>query len=478
MDTPRVFISAAAKSSGKTAVSVGLCAALRGRGYRAQAFKKGPDYIDPMWLSEATGRPCYNLDFNTQSLGEIVAMWRRHAGTADIGLIEGNKGLFDGVDPKGSDCNAAMAKLIAAPVILVVDTRGVTRGIAPLVTGYERFDPAVNIIGVILNKVGGDRHEEKLRRALGCYTDLTVIGAIRRHDDMAIDERHLGLTPCNAAGYGAGFAAKKIAQIKACVEKWVDIDKLVGLLALPPMDNGRRRDSRGEPRYNRITLAENKRQAGSQVTIGIAQDAAFGFYYHDDLAEFARHGAKLMPIDFIKDKALPDIDGLFIGGGFPETSMRALAENRSLRAVVREAALNDMPIYAECGGLMYLCRGIRWGGEYCEMAGVIPADARMHERPRGRGLVRLLSVGDAPWRPAGKGGEIRAHEFHHSTLENIKGDLRYAYEVTRGHGVDGARDGIRIRNTLANYAHLRSTEGSPWVPRFIDFVRQHKRRGT
>lgn len=459
MPPARVFISAAHKSSGKTTVSIGLCAALAARGYRAQTFKKGPDYIDPLWLAQVTGRPCYNLDFNTQSHDEITAMWRRYASAADIGLVEGNKGLFDGVDPEGSDCNAALAKHLSTPVILVIDCQGITRGIAPLVIGYQRFDPAVQIIGVILNKVGGERHEEKLRRAIGFYTDLPILGAIRRHGDMVIDERHLGLMPSNEHG----FPGKKISQIKERVERWVDIDRLIELLA------PRRR---GRSHYYGRTAATT----AAQVTIGIARDAAFGFYYHDDVAEFAKQGARLLPVDLIQDRALPNIDGLFIGGGFPEMRMRALSENDSMRAAVRAAALGGLPIYAECGGLMYLCRGIRWGGEYRDMAGVIPADARMRERPQGRGYMRLRAAGDAPWRPLDGGHEIHAHEFHHSSLENIDGSLQYAYQVKRGHGINGESDGICLSNTIAGYAHLRSTKNSPWVKGFVAFVKQQKAR--
>ena len=459
---PHCLISAAHKSSGKTTVAVGVCAALRGRGLAVQPFKKGPDYIDPMWLAAAAGRPCYNLDFHTMSPQAITTFGAGRAHDADVSLTEGNKGLHDGVSLDGSDSNAALAKLLDAPVALVIDTRGITRGVAPLLAGYTRFDPQVRFAGVVLNFVGGPRHEAKLRAAVEHYTDLQVLGALGRDDALAVDEAHLGLFP-------PGEVARRdalIARLRRRVEDEVDLDALLAAAA------------RAAPAVSAAQPAPRVAGAGAGVRLGIARDEAFGFYYPDDLEALQRAGATLVAFDTLRDAALPDVDGVFIGGGFPERHMDALERNAPMRASVRAAAEAGMPIYAECGGLMYLARSIRWDGRGCAMAGVLEADVVVHRRPQGRGYVLLEETGAAPWSPgAGSAGRIAAHEFHHSSLENWRpSDFRFAWRVVRGHGVDGRNDGLLHRNVLAGYSHLRSVSGSGWAAAFVAFVAAERRR--
>jgi cobyrinic acid a,c-diamide synthase len=465
-----LLISAAHKSSGKTIVTAGLCAALRARGLAVQPFKKGPDYIDPMWLSLAAGRACRNLDFNTQSQAEMLADFARHAAAADIALIEGNKGLFDGVDLEGSDSNAALAVLLGAPVVLVVDVRGMTRGVAPLLRGYMDFQPSPRIVGVILNKVGGARHEEKLRAVIERFTALPVLGAIHRHAELEIPEHHLGLVP--SVEYNN--AGERIAAFAELVARRVDLDRLLelaGTAAPPPMTPRRR------PAPMALRRQPERAATGATRTLrlGIARDAAFCFYYTGDLEALEAAGAELVPVDMLNDARLPDIDGLFIGGGFPESHMGALEANAALRAETRTAIEAGLPVYAECGGLMYLARSLTWRGETRAMAGVIPADAVMQERPVGRGYVRLRETDAFPW-PAVEGasasGEMSAHEFHYSSLRNLPEGTTFAYEVLRGHGLDGRHDGIVYKNLLASYVHLRDTEQGAWAKRFVAFVRQ------
>jgi cobyrinic acid a,c-diamide synthase len=453
-----VFISAAHKSSGKTTVAIGLAAAVAARDVKVQTFKKGPDYIDPMWLTRASGRPCYNLDFNTQSPSEILETFFRHRAGAGFTLIEGNKGLHDGVDPHGRDSSAALAKLIEAPVVLVVDASGMTRGIAPLVLGYRTFDREVPIAGVILNKVGCARQESKLRQALELYTDIPVLGTIGRDRGLAVDERHLGLmTPAeNRAAHAT------IARIARAVASGVDVERLVGLMHTAP----------DQP----VMQLRRGRAMPSALRLAVARDRAFGFYYPDDLEALERAGARLLFFDTIEDARLPQADALFIGGGFPETQARLLEANTSLRGALRQAIRAGLPTYAECGGLMYLARSIVWHGEKREMVGVIPADAVVHERPQGRGLVRLEETADAPWpRPSGKQAAMPAHEFHHASLENLEPGLRFAYRIVRGQGIDGGRDGIVLGNMVASFSHLRDTSRNRWAGRFVSFARAHAR---
>jgi cobyrinic acid a,c-diamide synthase len=466
---PRLLVSAAHKSSGKTTVALGLCAALRARGLAVQPFKKGPDYIDPLWLGAASGLPCRTLDLHLCPAGEVRDTFLRHAAGADVCVVEGNKGLHDGMALDGRDSSAAVAVLLGLPVILAIDARGMTRGIAPLLLGLAAFDRSVRIAGTILNRVGGARHESKLRAAIERYTDVPVLGALHADAALAIDEAHLGLVPGNEAADAQGT----IARIAAAVADAVDLDTLLCI-------------ARSAPRFDaavrsRPDAPARRLPSGPALRIGIARDRAFGFYYPDDLDALERAGAVLVPFDALRDRSLPAVDALFIGGGFPERWARELAANAPLRGDIRAALDAGLPAYAECGGLMYLARSLTWRGERFPMVGAIPADAVMHERPVGRGYVELGETSAMPW-PARAAGAppLRAHEFHHSSLENVAPELVYAYDVTRGHGVDGRRDGLVVGNLVASYAHLRGTAGSDWPERFVAFARtcQEAARGT
>jgi cobyrinic acid a,c-diamide synthase len=456
-----LLVSALHKSSGKTIVSVGLCAALRARGLEVQPFKKGPDFIDPLWLSTAAGRDCHNLDFHTKERDEVTATFVRYASRADVSIIEGTKGLFDGVSVDGSDCNAALAECLSSPVILVVDTRGMTRGIAPMVRGFQSFgqsfDHSIHIGGVILNHVGGARHEGKLRAALEHYTDVPVLGAIGKNELLVIEERHIGLVP--ASEHRQALAT--VERIGNLVAAQVDLDRVLAVAGHPPCRTPVQ--SRGPA----------ERQVAADLRLGVARDAAFGFYYPGDLEALRAGGAELVAIDTLRDGALPDVDGLFLGGGFPEMHMADLAANTSLRADIRSAVRAGLPVYAECGGLMYLARRIRWGDSRAEMVGAIEVDVVMRNRPQGRGYVVLEETGKGPW-PGSGTARIHAHEFHHSELENCAADVEFAYRVVRGHGVDGSHDGIVHRNVLASFAHLRDTAANRWTRRFLSFIRMRR----
>ncbi len=446
----RFFISAAHKSSGKTVVSTGLAAALS-QSQDVRTFKKGPDYIDPMWLAAASGSPCYNLDFNTMTEAELLALYASRA-RGDISFIEANKGLYDGVSLDGADSNAALAKLLKAPVVLVIDAVGTTRGVAPLLVGYQAFDPEVNIAGVILNKVGGPRHEAKLRAAVEAYTDIPVIGAIGKHAELEIGERHLGLTTPEETG---AFKAQ-IVRIAEIVGGSVDLDTLRTIAATAP----------DLPPVERRVYA-----AAPKVKIGIARDTAFGFYYTDDLEALETAGAELVFFNTLTDACLPQIDGLFIGGGFPETQMAKLEANISMRADIKAKIEAGMPTYAECGGLMYLCESLHWHGETHRMVGVVKGDAIMNARPQGRGYTRMKALGGL-WE---KGTEVLAHEFHYARVDNLPDGTEFAYQVLRGHGIDGKNDGVLAYNLLAGFCHLRNSEATPWASRFVDFVREKRR---
>ncbi|MGD8570334.1 MAG: hydrogenobyrinic acid a,c-diamide synthase (glutamine-hydrolyzing) [Gammaproteobacteria bacterium] len=458
------LISAAHKSSGKTTISLGLCAALTARNMKVRPFKKGPDYIDPMWLGKAAGRSCHNLDFHTMGTDEIRQTFYRYSTGNDISIIEGNKGLYDGLDLEGSNSNAALAILLNAPVVLVIDARGMTRGIAPLILGYQAFEPKLTIAGVILNQLGGSRHESKLRAVIDHYTDVPVIGAVHHDDDLQILERHLGLIPSNEAAQ----AQQHIEQVGQRIAEQVDLDRLIELAGNTPLPK------------TEAPVVEDSFKVKTPCRIGVAKDAAFGFYYPGDLEAFERAGAELVYFDTLHDEVLPEIDGLFIGGGFPETQMKKLENNRSMRQSIRDAIDNGLPVYAECGGLMYLSRSITWQGHTASMVGAIPADTIMHVKPQGRGYVKIRETADHPW-PAVTDNNLQnhtipAHEFHYSGLENCA-PVKYAYNVERGTGIDGAHDGIVYKNVLGCYAHLRDVQNNHWIKRFLTFVQQCRSAG-
>ncbi|HIJ22374.1 MAG: cobyrinate a,c-diamide synthase [Gammaproteobacteria bacterium] len=447
----QLYLSAAHKSSGKTTVTLGLCAAFVARGLSVSPFKKGPDYIDPMWLSMAAGSPCHTLDFYTMEEQEILDLYLQERKDSDLVLLEGNKGLYDGLSLNGSDSNGAMAKLLQLPVILVINTNGITRGIAPLLLGYQEFDPKIEFAGVILNQTGNSRHEQKLQQVVEHYTDFQLLGTIRRHKDLEIVERHLGLVPSNEAD----AARSKIDSIRSVVESQVDLQRILEVAK----DEDDQADEMPEESLT-IDLT-----SAATLRIGIARDEAFGFYYPADLDAFRAEGVELVPFSPIHDVELPQVDGLLFGGGFPETHMELLESNHSMRLQIRDAIEAGLPAYAECGGLMYLSRQIEWLGRRAEMVGVVAGDCRMHERPQGRGYARFSRDGIH---------EIPAHEFHYSSLEGLSEHTEYAHTIHRGYGIDGKRDGVVYKNLLAGYVHQRNTRQNPWVKDFVHFVHKLK----
>lgn len=454
----RFLISAAHRSSGKTTVCIGLAAALKARGLVVQPYKKGPDYIDPLWLGAAAGRRCRNLDFFVSPEAEIHDQFARHGFDADVCIVEGNMGLYDGLDLKGSNSNAALAKLLGLPVVLVIDARGMTRGLAPLLLGYQAFDRDIKIAGVVLNKLGGRRHEAKLRAIVEHYTDIAVLGALQDDSRLALVERHLGLMPANEAH----AAERRVAEIAQAVAEQVDLDRL---LATSFTDAALSR-----PRPQVISSGD------TPVRVAIARDSAFGFYYPDDIDALKAAGAELVPFDTLRDTRLPRCDGLFIGGGFPESFLDELEANATLRNEILDAVEAGLPTYAECGGLMYLARSIEWRGQTKRMVGAIAGNVVMHEKPVGRGYVMLASTAAHPWPAAGEARTINAHEFHYSGIENLPADTVFAYDMQRGHGIDGRHDGIVYKNLLASYIHLRATAGCDWPRRFVGFVRQQAQK--
>ena len=450
-----IYISAAQKSSGKTILSIGLAKIFAEKKIPIRTFKKGPDFIDPSWLKFASSKNSYNLDFNTQSKLEIKNFYNQKK--LKFNIIEGNKGLYDGVDIRGSDSNAEMAKLLDAPVILILNCEGITRGIAPLIQGYINFDKKCNISGVILNNVASSRHESKLIKSINHYTNLDTLGSIRKTKDL-ISERHLGLIP----SFENKTSEDIVQKISHLISESVDTKKILKIFSTPEKEPSIKLSKKNKK--EKVFLKNTERK----LNLGIIKDNAFGFYYDDDIENFERYGFKIKIINSLKDKKLPNIDALFIGGGFPEIFLNKLEKNTSFIKSIKNFINKGMPCYAECGGLMYLTKEVEYKKNKGKMVGIIDARCEVQDKPVGRGLVELKPVSH-PW-ISKKIKKIRCHEFHHSNLKFSKRNSRFVYSIERGYGIDSKNDGLLYKNLISSFSHLRHTESFPWIKYFRDFV--------
>jgi cobyrinic acid a,c-diamide synthase len=455
---PRLVIAAPQGRSGKTTVTLGLCAALRARGLKIQPYKKGPDYIDPSWLSEAAGNPCRSVDpFFYEQPEALLQAFVRSAQNADLSLIEGNHGLFDSFDETGSGSTAAVARMLKAPILLVVNATRLGRSAAAIVHGCQTFEADTNIAGVILNNVAGGRHEARIREAVESHCQIPVVGALPRDENLTIPDRHLGLIPRTEEK----ALLPAIAACQQGVEKHLDLEEIQRMAELAsPLS------APADPAVLGSDLA------GSRPRIGILRDKAFTFYYPENLEALEEAGAALIFIDALTDAALPEVDALYIGGGFPEVFMDQLSANVKLRQKIRTAAENGLPIYAECGGMMYLSRRITWSERSAEMVGVLPCEIEMTHTPQGHGYVIVEVDGENPF--FAKGTVLRGHEFHNSRLVSGAA-LQTAYRLSRGNGLGNGRDGILVYNVLASYTHLHAGATTDWAKSLIQRARFYQR---
>ena len=452
---PRVVIAAPQGRSGKTLVSIALCAVFKQRGLVVQPFKKGPDYIDSSWLTAAAGRSCRNLDTVLMSKEAFLASFQRSCQGADLAIIEGAMGLYDGFDSGEQGSTAQIARLLHSPVILVISTARMTQSVAAMVTGYQHFQPDTNIVGVILNNVSGSRHECKLVSAVEKYCGIPVVGIVPKDESLSIEERHLGLVP-----YSETRKESVISQIHHRLEERLNLDSILDIA----------RNAKVSCEVN-DAVAKRKTTA---VRLGVLFDRVFTFYYPENLEALTKAGAELVFIDSIHDHELPDIDGLYIGGGFPEMFLRELEANSQMRYCIAQAIEDHLPVYAECAGLMYLCRGIIWHGQRAEMIGVIPAEVEIHSKPQAHGYVMVEVVEENPLLPVGL--KFWGHEFHHSAFVKSE-DLKFAYRLLRGNGIDNKRDGIIYKNVFAAYTHLHALGVPQWAEAFVSLAlqgRQHR----
>lgn len=457
---PRLIIAAVGGDGGKTLLSLGLISAFRARGLSVAPYKKGPDYIDAAWLSLAAGRPARNLDTFLLGAAGVFEGFRRGIASVDIAVIEGNRGLHDGMDAQGTHSTATMARLLDAPVVLVLDATKVTRTLAAVVLGCKTLEPDVPLAAVVLNRVATARHERVAREAIESATGIPVVGAIRRRRGGGpLPDRHLGLvTPEEHER-----AREAVATAGEMVEEGVDIEGVLRLArSAPPL-------SMEEPAREAVDRDE--------VVIGVLRDSAFSFYYPESFEALEAAGARIVQISSLRSQSLPEeLDGLYIGGGFPETHATQLAENVVLLRSLRERAEDGLPIYAECGGLMLLSRSLEWKGNTFPMAGVLPVDVAVKTRPQGHGYCVVQVDADNPFFEVG--ALLEGHEFHYSTIVGADSEASTTYAVKRGVGCFDNRDGLVYKNVLASYAHLHALGVPTWGSGIVRRAREYRRTRT
>jgi cobyrinic acid a,c-diamide synthase len=489
-----VVIAALRGGSGKTIFSVGIIAALRRQGLRVAPFKKGPDYIDAGWLALAAGRPCYNLDTFLVDSRSIIQSFQTHADQTDLAVIEGNRGLYDCIDTGGETSTAELAKLLRLPLILCIDGTKTTRTMAAVVSGCKAFDPNLKLKGVVLNRVAGARHERILRDSIEYYCDIPVLGAIPKQRAQRFPERHMGLVPTcehdwaqEAVTFISDLAQKHLdlAAIRAVAEgthQWARQDVPVQVCAdlrpdAQPAIAGPSETRKPATVEDPIGPVSASAMDPERPRIGILRDSAFQFYYPENLEALTAAGADLIYTSPLTEKEPPPIDGLYIGGGFPETHARQLSENQTYAERIRKLSASGLPVYAECGGLMYLGRSLVLPEGRFDMAGVLPVVFGFSKKPQGHGYTILRVDRDNPYFKIGT--LLKGHEFHYSTVEQFEAEAeQMAFVMQRGNGIFAGRDGLCMKNVLATYTHIHALGTPEWAPALVARARQYRATGS
>ncbi|MCQ1537085.1 cobyrinate a,c-diamide synthase [Methanosarcina sp. KYL-1] len=438
--TKGILIAGTHSGVGKTTVSMGIMAALKHRQLKVQPYKVGPDYIDPSHHTAICGRPSRNLDTYMMGAEEVRMTVARTSADADIAVVEGVMGLFDGIDSTEVASSAHVAKTLDLPVILVINVHGMSRSAAAILKGYSEFDPEVRVAGVVLNQVGSPRHAELIKNSLP--GNIPIVGMIPRRKDIEVPSRHLGLYMAHEKDYNT-------AEMAAFIEENVDLDAILELA-----------EPCSVPEYRETP------ETGTDLKVGIALDPAFCFYYRDMFDAFRNTGAEVVFFSPMEGE-LPDVDGIYLGGGYPELYAETLETSGTTRKL-KGLSTDGLPIYAECGGLLYLCGTYEVDGRTYKLADVVPANTRMTDR--------LKALGYTEARPLDKNfcsHTIRGHEFHYSLTECDR-DARFAYEMLRGKGIQDGFDGLMEHNTLAGYMH--SHPATFPVEKFVEKCREYRRK--
>ena len=456
---PRIVIGGLSGDSGKTVLTCGIIAWLREKGMNVSAFKKGPDYIDAAWLSLISGKPARNLDTYLMGFPKVKNSFLKNAANVDISIIEGNRGLFDGVDSRGTHSTAELAKLIKAPVIIIQNLTKVTRTAAASILGCTKLDPDLNIAGVILNQVAGERHLKVAKDAIEETTGIPVLGSIPKlQNEYVLPSRHLGLITPDEFDGNSNF----ITDLRKVINDYVDMPSLVTIANksfLLEFEN-----------HNNVT--EELITEQEKVRIGYFKDQSFSFYYPENLEMLSDAGAELIPISPTNDTELDDLDAVYIGGGFPETNLTKLELNRELMQSLKSMVEEGLPVYAECGGLMYLAKDVEWKGKKYSLTNILPIRIKMHDKPQGHGYYRAVVQSENPFYKVGT--QINGHEFHYSAIYEFDENINSVLSVIRGSGCFNKRDGLVYKNVFAGYLHIHALASPEWVNGMIESAKKFK----
>ncbi len=430
MKIPRLVLAGTTSGVGKTSITCAIIHALQKKGYSVQPFKVGPDYIDPSYLSSIAGKNAFNLDVWLMGKNRLLDSFVTNS-KSNISIIEGVMGYYDGF---GGDSNFAsthhVASITKSPVILVIDASKAARSIAATALGFVKFHSNSRIKGIILNKIGSKKHEILCRKALE-KSKLPIIGVIQKNPDLDLQSRHLGLIPTeeNTA------LKQKIKQTSKIISSSIDIKKILQIIQTPPP----------------LKTPTTKLYKKPITTIAVALDSSFNFYYRDNLEALKREGANIKFFSPVRDKKLPQCDGIYIGGGFPEILGESLEKNQTMKKKIKQLSEENIPIYAECGGLMYLTKSIDYGKKTSKMVGIFDAETKMTKKMKLNytqgNIISKNIISD-------KKHALQGHEFHYSKLESVSSDSKFAYELKIGEGIKNQLDGMIQDNTLASYGHL------------------------
>ena len=456
----RIVIAGLGGNSGKTMISIGLIAALKNKGIKIVPFKKGPDYIDSGWLAKAAGRECHNLDVYLFGEKKTLFSLNQNSKNMDLAFIEGNRGLFDGVDKEGRYSTAGLAKLTSSPIVLVIDCTKVTRTVGAMLLGCQVFDKELSICGVILNQVATLRQEKIIREVIESECQVPVLGAIGKLKDINFPMRHLGLVPHHEHSH----PQKVIKYLSKVINDSINVDRFFEIAKSAPNFS-----ASFEPLYQ---IKENGKSL--KPTIGVIMDPAFQFYYPENIEFLKNEGAKIVKISALENKTLPgSLDALYIGGGFPESFAPKLSSNKIFKKSLLKEIKIGLPIYAECGGLIFLGKNLITSSGSYPMVGILPTEFILEKKPQGHGYIELIV--QKKNEIFSLGTKIKGHEFHYSRPINstlTKED--FIFKVTRGYGFNGKWDGVKINHIFASFSHLHSLGVSDWAEGFVRLAKKYK----
>ena len=425
---PRLVIAGATSGVGKTSITSAIIYGIRKSGYSVQPFKIGPDYIDPSYLSAISKNDAKNLDVWLMGENELVQNFVKNS-SSDISVIEGVMGYYDGFGGKTNYASTHhVASLLKAPTVLILDASKTARSIAATALGFVKFHRNSRIVGIILNKIGSKKHENLCRQALA-NLNVPILGSIQKNSE-SLESRHLGLIPVREQK----SLQNKIRKISRDISDNLDIEKIIQICKNIPQ----------------LPKVQPKKFKKSTVTVAVALDSSFNFYYHDNLEALRREGAKLKFFSPVNDKKIPDCDLIYLGGGFPEVLGQSLERNTTMRKLIKKHAEEGMSIYAECGGLMYLTKSISVGKKRYKMVGLFDAETQMTKKMTlnyTEGRINSRCLVSAP-------AKFRAHEFHYSKIQNLPRDAKLVYDLKIGEGISNKKDALSEYNTLASYCHL------------------------